>query len=341
MTYREHQVRFDLSSAGQGLRQTLLLLAYMYSKPGAVLLLEEPDAHLDILRQRQIFGLLTEVARKSGSQIIAVSHSEVLLNEVAGREVVISFDGGPHPIDDSESDVVEASDGIGFEQQYQAQLTGWVLYLESLKDLSMLQTFAWRLGHKRAVRALQRPFVKYVQDQPATVQRHYHALREAHPTLRGVALFDRLESEKANMDPVELLTWTRREIENYVCSRATLEAYATGTAEDASAGPLFAVPEVSRRQNAMREAIAEVESELMALGKPSPWSEDINASDEFLDPVFESYFKRLDLPNLMTKKNFHELVACVPDSEIDPEIRIKLDAIADVAESATPAGART
>ncbi len=101
MTYREQRVRLDLSSAGRGLQQTLLLLAHMYSNPGAVLLVEEPDAHLESLRQRQIFGLLTEVARASGSQIIAATHSVVLLNEVAGRDMVISFDGGPHPIDDA------------------------------------------------------------------------------------------------------------------------------------------------------------------------------------------------------------------------------------------------
>ena len=36
----------------------------------------------------------------------------------------------------------------------------------------------------------------------------------------------------------------------------------------------------------------------------------------------------------MAKKNFHELTEYVPDSEIDPEIRATLDAIARVAESA-------
>ena len=341
MTYREQQVRFDLSSAGQGLQQTLLLLAFMYSNPGAVLLLEEPDAHLEILRQRQIIGLLTDVARGSGSQIIAASHSEVLLNEIAGRDVVISFDGGPHPIDDSESQVLEAPNGVDFDQCYQAQQTGWVLYLKSSTDLSILQAFARRLGHKRAVRALKQPFVKYVQNQPTSVRQHYRGLCEALPALRGVALFDHLESEKSNIDSIECLTWTRREIENYVCSRATLQAYATGTAKDAAAGPLFAASEVIRRQNAMREAIAEVESALKALGKPSPWSEDINASDEFLDPVFASYFNRLDLPNLMARKSFYELAEHVPHDEIDAEICAKLDAIADVADSAISAGDST
>ena len=49
----EGAVTLDLSSAGRGLQQTLLLLAHLYANPETVLLLDEPDAHLEILRQRQ------------------------------------------------------------------------------------------------------------------------------------------------------------------------------------------------------------------------------------------------------------------------------------------------
>ena len=96
MSYRERGVTLDLSSAGRGLQQTLLLLAYLYANPGAVLLLDEPDAHLEILRQRQIYLLLADTARESGGQIIAASHSEVLLNEAADKDLVIAFVGRPH-----------------------------------------------------------------------------------------------------------------------------------------------------------------------------------------------------------------------------------------------------
>lgn len=276
--------------------------------------------------------------RKSASQNIADSSSEVQLNEIEGREVVISFEGGADPVDESVSEVVEADDEISFDQYFQAIPTGWVLYLKCSTDLAILQAFARRLGQKRLIRALERPLVEYVQNQPATAQRHFHGLREAHTEIRGIALFDRIESERPDIAPIECLTWRRREIENYVCSPATLDAYARGTAKDASAGPLFAVTEVSRRTNAMREAIAEVESALEASGKPSPWSDDIVASDEFLDPVFTAYFKRLDLPNLMANKSFYELAEYVPETEIDREIQEKLDAIAAVAESASPTG---
>ena len=337
MTYREpvpdrgRPVELDLSSAGRGLQQTLLLLAYMYANPGAVLLLDEPDAHLEILRQRQIYRLLTDAARDSGSQIIAASHSEVLLNEAAGRDLVVAFVGEPHRIDGRGSQVLKSLRDIGFDQYYQAEQTGWVLYLEGSTDLSILQAFARRLGHEAAVRTLERPFIRYVGNQPRAVRDHYHGLKEALPGLRGVALFDR-DADPPDLSPVECQVWERREIESYLCSRATLEGYSEASAEEAVPGPLFTAVEADRRLTAMREAIAEVESALRTLGKGSPWGRDIKASDDFLGPLFDAYFDKLGLPNLMAKKNFHELAEHVPAGEIDPEIRDKLDAITKVAK---------
>ena len=337
MAYRERGARLDLSSSGRGLQQTLLLLAYMYGNPGAVLLLDEPDAHLEILRQRQTYRLLTDVARETGSQIIAASHSEVLLNEAAGQDVVVAFVGRPHRIDDRGSQVLKALREIGFDQYYQAEQTGWVLYVEGSTDLSMLQAFARRLGHERASRALGRPFVRYVGNLPQAVRNHFHGLREALPELRGAALFDRIGAEAPDVEPVEPLMWKRREIENYVCTRGTLEAWAAAP-PDSALGPLFTAAEAERRLQAMRESIDEIESALQTLRKGAPWDADVKASDEFLDPLFRSYFMKLDLPNLMAKKNFHQLAVYVPDGDVDPEIREKLDAIAGVAEQAVPAG---
>ena len=138
-----------------------------------------------------------------------------------------------------------------------------------------------------------------------------------------------------DLAPIECLMWTRREIENYVCTRAALEAYAADSASGAGPGPLFTEAEADRRVRAMRESIAEIESALKTLGKGSPWDVDVKVSDEFLDPLFQAYFGRLGLPNLMAKKNYHELADYVPDGEIDPEVGEKLDAIARVAEAAS------
>ena len=211
-----------------------------------------------------------------------------------------------------------------------------MLYLEGSTDLAILHAFARRLRHEGALRALERPFIKYVQNKPGVVRDHYYGLREAVPELRGVVVFDRLEREPSDMGLVVCLTWSRREIENYLCSNATLEAYAKASAIEAAAGPLFQDEEAARRLGAMRESIDEVVSALETLGKGSPWGPDIKASDDFLRPLFEAYFRKLGLPNVMAKKNFYELADYVPDAEIDLEISEKLDAIVRVAKSSAP-----
>ncbi|MBI2349925.1 MAG: AAA family ATPase [Deltaproteobacteria bacterium] len=334
MRYRENDTQFDLSSSGRGLQQTLLLLSYMYANPGAVLLLDEPDAHLEILRQRQIYQLLVDVARGNGNQVIAASHSEVLLNEAADRDVVIAFVGKPHRIDDRGSQLLKALRDIGFEHYYLAEQTRWVLYLEGSTDLAILRAFAEKLGYKEALRVLERPFVHYVGNKPREVQKHFYGLREATPDLRGIAIFDRLDQEMPTDLGARGLTWSRREIENYLCYRETLMEYAKASVEQEIAGPLFAVAETSKRESAMQESIKEVEQALETLNKGSPWDPNTKVSDDFLTPLFEKYFKKLGLPNIMAKKNFHELARLVPKDKIDAEVKSTLDAIVETASNA-------
>ncbi len=332
MTYQENGITLDISSSGRGLQQTLLLLAYMYANRGAVVLLDEPDAHLEILRQRQTYGLLTEVAAEQGSQIVAASHSEVLLNEAAERDLVVAFVGAPHPIRGGTSQVRKAL--AEADQYYQAEQNGWVLYLEGSTDLAILQAFAERLGHEGAMRALERPFVHYVGNRPSEAERHYYGLREALPDLKGVALFDRLENRAEEDGPLRRLIWRKREIENYFCTRAALNAYARASAADDEPMPLFTAAETGRRSRAMDKAVGEIEKAMETLGRGSPWGADAKVSDDFLAPLFAAYFRELGLPNLMNKKNFYELAWHVPENEMDSEIREKLDAIAQTAESA-------
>jgi ABC-type transport system involved in cytochrome c biogenesis ATPase subunit len=170
MDYREKETgpTLDLSASGRGLQQTMLLLAHLYANPGRVLLLDEPDAHLEILRQREIYHTLTTVAAEQGSQVIAASHSEVVLNEAADKDIVIAFIGKPHRIDNRKSkpdQVLKALRSIGYEQYAQAEQRGWVLYVEGSTDLDILRAFASKLNHP-AQAALQNVFVHYVENQP-------------------------------------------------------------------------------------------------------------------------------------------------------------------------------
>jgi hypothetical protein len=99
---------------------------------------------------------------------------------------------------------------------------------------------------------------------------------------------------------------------------------------------LFGSAEAGRRLNAMRESITEVASALKTLKKLDLWSPDIKATDEFLDPLFDKYFEKLGLPNLIKKSDYHILARFVSKDKIDPEVTEKLDAIVKTAKKAKP-----
>jgi ABC-type branched-subunit amino acid transport system ATPase component len=328
-------VKLDLSASGRGQQQILLLLAHMAANPGAVLLLDEPDAHLEVLRQRQIYQVLSQAAAETSSQIVAASHSEVILNEAADRDAVVAFVGSPHRIDDRGSQVLKALKEIGFEHYVQAEATGWVLYLEGSTDLAILRAFADQLHHE-ATQALERPFVHYVANLPSQARHHFYGVREAKPDLAGLALYDRLDGALQADPNLTQEMWRRREIENYLCQRATLVAFAEAQGRELH-GVLFA----GFWHGKMEEAIDEIVAALAALGKPSPWSPDVKASDDFLGPVFQSFYRKLELPNLMSKTDYHVLAPLVAATDLDDEVRSKLDLIVATAARARPRGLGT
>lgn len=332
MSFRRNGILLDISASGRGQQQTLLLLAHLAANPGSVLLLDEPDAHLEILRQRQIYNVLTQAAERSRSQIIAASHSEVILNEAADRDIVIAFVGRPHRIDDrAKSQVQKALKSIGFDQYLQAEQTGWVLYLEGATDLAILRAFARTLGH-RAEQLLESPFVRYVANQPQTAREHFYGLREALPGLVGVALYDRLERTLPDDPNLAQLMWQRREIENYLTTPQLLHTFAATVGKE-QLGELFGPLAVSK----MEESIRDVSTALQTLGRPLPFGSDIKASDEFLDPVFRQFFEKLGLPPAtMRKTDYHTLAPYLSLDAIPEEVVEKLDAIAALADRARP-----
>ncbi|MCI0564158.1 MAG: ATP-binding protein, partial [Nitrososphaera sp.] len=269
MDYEERGCRLDLSSAGRGLQQTLLLLAYLYANPSTVLLIDEPDAHLEILRQRQIYQLLTEIAEKQASQVIAASHSEVVLGEAAGRGKVVAFVGSPHVLNDRGSQVMKSLTEIGWDLYYQAESMGWILFLEGPSDLAILQAFANTLNHEARL-FLERPFVHYVTNVPKKARDLFFGLQEAKGDLVGIAIFDRLDQGLAEHVALVERMWTKRELENYFCMPEILMTYARGEGGD----DLFSAAESEKRESAMKQTIQDIEDAMAKLGKPSPWSPD-------------------------------------------------------------------
>ncbi len=326
-----------LTSAGRGMQQTLLLLAYLYLNPRAVLLLDEPDAHLEILRQRQTYHLITSIARQTGAQVVCASHSEVVLNEAIERDTVIAFVGKPHVVSDQRgTQVLKALKDYGFENYIQAEQTGWVLYLEGSTDLAMLQEWANLLNHPARF-DLEKPFVHYLNtNRPSVASKHFSAVKEANLRLLGIAVLDRLDqglNDQGVQLGLEQLQWKRREIENYLCTRPVLLNFATTqhVTEDLISGM-----ETDTRRAAMESTLDTLELASQAFQKDL-WSIDAKASEDVLPPILSSYYSKVSDFRVLNKKDYFKLIAYQTAELVDHEVVEKLDAIHAVATKAKPA----
>ena len=326
--------RLDLTAAGRGMQQTLLLLSFISLHPDSVVLLDEPDAHLEILRQRQTYELLSEAASGNGTQVICASHSEVMLNEAADRGTIVAFLGSPHRID-HKSEVLKSLRDIGFEDYYLAEATGFVLYVEGSTDLSLLRSFAEVLGHE-ASNMLERPFVHYVGNKPNDARSHFHGLREAKPDLVGLALFDRLSTRLDDYDALVERMWRRREFENYLLPTKTLRGYAREEGRRSALGPLFEELETERWGSAMDHAIGEHVPPVALRNLNDDYWIDTKISDDLIARVFAAFFEELGGPNRMPKANYHRLAHYLDPADVHAEVVSVLDSLVHQARRAQP-----
>ncbi|MGC8928285.1 MAG: ATP-dependent nuclease [Myxococcota bacterium] len=322
VTYKERNTNYDLINGGRGFHQVLLLLAYIYVNPGTIILIDEPDAHLEILRQRQVFNLLCDILAREKSQLIIATHSEALLNEAVQKSNIIAFLGKPHIVNTS-SQLIKSLTSIGFEQYLLAEQKGWVLYLEGSTDLDLLKGFAKVLNHP-VLQYLESPFIRYVGNKPEDARNHYYGLKEAVQDLIAVALYDRVEKELRQDDLYEMM-WTRREIENYLPLPEVVERFFTAQPRD-----LFS--------NKDPELIAEIIKEEVPPAALKDKNHDFwvntKISDEFLDKILKKFAEGKNTKVPLSKKDYYLLIQYAKPEEILEEVKEKLDKIFEIAEKA-------
>ncbi len=357
--YHQPEVRkpVDIALAGRGLQQMLLVLAYLHSHPRSVLLIDEPDAHLEILRQRQAYVLLREIAALNDSQVVLVTHSEVILGEALDRNLTLLLGGRADELA-SKADIVAALRHYGAEHYIRARQRGYVLYVEGGTDLAVLQALATRLGHAAADVWDENANVYYVQDnypepdQDSALERveegfgltpdkHFFALRPMLPRLRGLAIRDRNGHRREDSDKGGLTTsyWRRYEIENYIVSPEVLRAY---TAHEYRDLPLF-----DRFRHETDEVLDELVMERVFEGRErdfQTWqgmdshaacllwearTENLKLSD-FAEEFFRRLAARLGHAMLLRKRDLHRLVDFVEVDAIGEEVSEKLELLADL-----------
>ena len=357
--YRQEAVkeRLEVSLAGRGLQQMLLILAYLYSHQGSVVLIDEPDAHFEILRQRQVYSLLRDIAAKNGSQVVLATHSEVILDEAADHNLTLLLGGESINIS-SKSDVRNTLKYYGADHYVRAQQHRHVLYVEGRTDLENLRALADHLGHPVAKRWDERINSYYLRNNFPTVdeeselvrveagfgltpQEHFFGLRKAIADLKGLAILDSDSKARDDLDEsgLQITHWQRYECENCFVTPEVLGDYAL---QADSHGDLFAASEP-----AIEDVLDELMLEQVFPGSArdlSIWkgldplaahllweakTRDLKLST-FAEEFFRRLGKRLGRPMLLRKGELHRLVPFADRESIPAEVTDKLDMLNDL-----------
>ena len=346
--YRQPNVKapLEISAAGRGLQQLLLIFAYLYSHRDAVLLIDEPDAHLEILRQRQVYVLLRDIAARNESQVVLVTHSEVVLEEALGRNVTLLLGGKADNIAEK-PEIRNALAYYGAEHYVRAKQHGYVLYVEGTTDLDILREFAVRLKHPAAAAWDQGINAFYVADSHPhpdldtelerveggygrPPKQHFYELRSLVPGLRGLAILDsdgqaRQDSDKGGLRTVY---WQRYEAENYFIIPDLLRRYVTDhygpglftAAADEILDALIRERIFDERQfPTWKRADAETAQVLWETGTAG-----LKLSD-FAEEFFRRLGHRLGHPMLLRKSDLYRLIRNV--DSVPPEVGDKLNLI--------------
>jgi len=353
----------DIAMSGRGYQQMLLIFAYLYSHKRSVLLVDEPDAHLEILRQKQVYILLREIADENRSQVILVTHSEVILDEALDHNLTLLLDGRADDLA-AKSEITNTLRHFGAEHYIKARERGYVLYVEGGTDIDMLHALSVKIGHPVLDVWDERINSFYVQnnypDQSLeaelerveggfgiTPEKHFHGLRRMVGELKGLAILDndgrnRQDSENSGL---KIVYWRRYEAENYFITPTVLKNYVRDAYSDMSlfggfadeAGEVLAALILER-------VFAGEESDYQTWQDAAPdasrllWisrTERIKLSD-FAEEFFRRLAGRLGHAMLLKKGDLHRLVAYAEPGGIPNEVRDKLDMLQRLFEGANP-----
>ncbi len=330
LEYIENKIKYDVSAGGTGFRQLLLLLSYMYSHQNTVLLLDEPDAHLEVVRQREVFKVLRDVAEETHSQIIIASHSEVVLNEAMATSNVIAlienkvFELNTDKSPKLRSAIHKTLTEYGWDYYYQARLKGHILFLEGITDRLMLEEFAQKLNHPLAPLLTVANFDYTDDNKPNTAIKKYESLKEFFPALKALALFDKIEGiDTDNIKTLKVMCWKRRELENYFAKPSVLIKYAVSLK--------VKYPHFNEAilKEAMQQAITDNTAPARLKDLNHEWWTNAKLSDDWLDIIFPAFYKALNINDYSknVKKTYYQLIKLLDKEEIDIEIVQKLDDI--------------
>ncbi len=353
MGYRQSGVEneLDISLAGRGLQQILLILAYLYWHKKSILLVDEPDAHLEILRQRQVYEILKHVAALNNCQVIIATHSEVILDDAIDSNLTLLLNGEAVNLA-KQQDMKNSLRSFGIEHYYKAKVHPRIFYIEGSSDVEMLRALAEKLNHP-AINILNDKlncyYIKNVISEDSLDNRldrasgafnekykeHFYTIKKFVPNLKGIAIFDSDGHQKQDeiKEDLAILFWKYYELENYFISPDILSFFA----EEHFGGKenLFHEHYVQTFKKIVDTCLVENvfgndEQQLQEFHKASQGLKRTllksTKMSYFAEDVFKKFAEQHKQPVLLNKGEFYKLVKYL-STEDTTEIREKLDVL--------------
>ena len=306
--------KLDIASAGSGFLQTLLLLSFFYARPSTVLLIDEPDAHLHVILQKQIYDHLRKVAKERKCQVVVATHSGVVIDNTS-PEKIISFYDRPHMLvnNTERAEVQEALKHLTSMDILQAD-RGKILYVEDNSDFNILRVWASILDHNLK-EWFSDPFYFPIKgNDPKSAKNHFFALRAVNQEISGVLVLDsdnrNVPDHDVSAPNLKIIRWDRYEIENYLVHYALIERFI-----EKEVGPICSKIAVDKMRNEWPPAV--LHSPLTDI----PFLQKTRASKDILPEIFSKAGVNLK------KQEYYKLAEEMQKNEIPPEVEKKLNEI--------------
>ena len=315
----------DIASAGSGFQQVLMLLAFLHTRQGAVLLLDEPDAHLHLILQDAIYHELRSVAARQSSQLIVATHSEVVINAVEPRELCVMLNEPRMAADNAErSQLISSLRVLSNADVIQAMDVRGVLYVEDFTDINILRAWAKVLEHRAEAllnkELMWKPLAFETQKGRPGIRAgdHFKALLLVRKELAGLELRDgdarKVEDTGITGAGLQRQRWRRYEIESYLVHPDALARFVKDEVGDPATMYID-------------DMLAYWRSEFPPAMIQDPLADHVflnttKARKDILPPLLEA----AGLHGLPYTR-YHEIAALMLPAEIHPEVAEKLDAI--------------
>lgn len=308
----------DVSTTGSGFHQVLLILAFLYARPSSLILLDEPDAHLHVILQKEVYDRLLSLCRRRNGQLVIATHSEVLIDNTSPQNI-LSFYRKPHLLESGSerNQIREALKRITALDLLLAEEAKGVLYVEGTTDFDLLRAWANVVNHPLSKWFEELPFWQNNQGRnPKEARAHFFALKSVRRDLDGILLLDgdnrSLPDRELYGEHFTLLRWERYEAESYLLHPHALERFLVR-----ESGELLAKSALDY----LREQVP-----------PAFFNNPLETSS-FLrsEPVSKTLLpEMLKLAGIQLGKGEFFLIAeGMQPAELPPEIGAKLDAIAE------------